>query len=47
MQNINYLSFEHPSAGQQEKKQAIDAFYQDFGIKQYNSFSGGFRYHQK
>lgn len=30
-----------------EKKQAIEEFYNEFGIKQYSSFSGGFRYHEK
>jgi hypothetical protein len=25
----------------------VESFYNEFGIKQYNSFSGGFRYHEK
>jgi hypothetical protein len=27
--------------------QNIESFYKEFGIKQYNSFSGGFRYLEK
>jgi hypothetical protein len=44
MNNPSFLSTDPTTT---EKTSNIDEFYKEFGIKQYSSFSGGFRYINK